>query len=317
VSDTFAIIGAGALGGYYGARLHKVGRTVHFLFNRDYDHVREHGLRVVSEPHGDFSVPAADLHAYGSPQDLPPSDVVLVCLKTTHNHLLPDILPHVVTDGGVVVLMQNGLGEEQRVADMTGVGDRVTILGGLAFLCSNKVGPGDIHHLDYGHLRFGQFTPDGSDTGVTDTLRSIGDTFKDAGLPVDLEPNLALARWKKLVWNVPFNGLSVVLNRTTDVIVGHPDTRQHAADLMTEVQTGAAACGHAIEQHFLDAMMRNTDKMVAYKPSMMLDHEQRRPLEIEAIYGNPIRAARDAGVDLPRMAELYDRLRAIDEKNRG
>ncbi|MBI1373868.1 MAG: putative 2-dehydropantoate 2-reductase [Phycisphaera sp.] len=309
---TYAIVGVGALGGFYAGRLHHAGHPVHLLLHSDADHVRAHGLKVISEHHGDLSIPANAAHAYDDPAAMPRCDVVIVGLKTTHNHLLPGILPHVVADGGIVVMLQNGLGEERRVAEIDGVGGRCTILGGLAFLCSHKVGPGHIHHLDYGQVRFGQYTPDGRDAGVTETVRAVAGDFAKAGVPVELEPNLDLARWKKLVWNVPFNGLSVVLNTTTDVIVGHADTRRLSADLMREVQAGAAACGHAIDDAFLDLMMANTDRMVAYKPSMKLDHEACRPLELEAIYGNPIRAAASAGVALPRITMLYQQLKLID-----
>ena len=142
VPRSYAIIGTGALGGFYGARLHRAGAEVHFLLHSDHDHVRRHGLKVQSK-NGDFHLP--QVNAHGRAEDMPRCDVVLVALKTTHNHLLPGILPHVVKDDGVVLVIQNGLGMEHDVARIVGP---ARVMGGLSFLCSNKVGPGHIRHLD-------------------------------------------------------------------------------------------------------------------------------------------------------------------------
>jgi 2-dehydropantoate 2-reductase len=287
----FAIIGTGALGGYYGARLHHAGRTVHFLLHSDFDHVRQHGLRVESI-HGDFSIDKPLIHA--DPSEMPPCDFVIVAIKSTHNHLLPDLLPP-------------GLGVEQAAAAVVGP-DRV--IGGLAFLCSNKIGPGHIRHLDYGLIRLGEFDPDPDHKprGISDRMRQLGHHFESAGLPIVLEDDLLLARWKKLVWNVPYNGLSVVMNTTTDILNAHPATRRLCHALMHEVVAGAASFGRHIGEDFVASMLKHTDDMVAYHPSMKLDYEAGRMMEIEAIHGNPLRAAASRGVDLPRMSMLYEQL---------
>lgn len=305
---SYAILGTGGLGGYFGARLHHAGSPAHFLLHSDYHHVVKNGLRVESK-FGDFSIRSPQVYARA--EDMPRCYVVLIATKSTHNHLLPHFLPPVVKPGGAVLVMQNGLGMEERVAAI--VGPAVHVIGGMAFLCSHKAGPGHIRHLDYGQVRLGEYSATGQAAGITPWVRAIADDFLRAGVPVEMEEDLLLARWKKLVWNVPYNGLSVVMNATTDRLMADLHTRALCESLMREVVAGAAAFGRAIDESFIELMMTNTDKMVAYKPSMMLDHERGRPMEVEAIYGNPLRAAAARGVPLPRIESLYRQLKFLEK----
>ncbi len=307
VKNQYAIVGVGGLGGYYGGRLHHAGHAVHFLLHSDYEQVRRQGLRVESV-HGDFSIISP--HAYSRAQDMPRCDVVLVGLKSTQNGVLPQVLPYLVKPGGAVLMMQNGLGIEEQVAKVVPSG--VEIFGGLAFLCSHKVGPGHIRHMDYGHIRFGAYRGEGLPAGVPPLLRAVAEDFRRAGLPVDVEGDLLGARWKKLVWNVPYNGLSVVMRSTTERLMAHPQMRALCQSLMREVVAGAAAFGRAIDEAFVQKMLTDTDTMVAYKPSMLLDYERGQPMEIEAIYGNPVRAAAARGCAMPRVQMLYEQLKFLD-----
>ncbi len=303
---SYAILGTGAVGGYYGARLHHGGLEVHFLLHSDFRDVREHGLRVEST-HGDFSIRSP--HAYAAASDLPPCDVAMVCLKTTQNHLLRELVPPAVKRAGVVVMLQNGLGIEEAAAEIL---PEHTIVGGLAFLCSNKVGPGHIHHLDYGDVRLGQHARDGSAAGVTAAVLAIANDFQRAGLSVEPEEDLIAARWKKLVWNIPYNGLCAVHGCPTDVLMSDPRRRARCEGIMREVVAAAAACGRPVDPAFVPVMLAATEKMASYKPSMLLDRERGQALEIEAIYGNPLRAARATGLACPLIAELYEQLQGID-----
>jgi 2-dehydropantoate 2-reductase len=307
---SYNIIGTGALGGYYGARLFHGGCDVRFLLHSDYDHVRQHGLKIDS-PEGDFSIHAPQI--YASAEDLPPSDVVIVALKTTQNALLETLLPAAAAENACVLMMQNGLGIEAEAARV--VPGR-TILGGLAFLCSNKMGPGHIRHVDYGNIRLGQYRADGRAAGVTETMSGIARDFRDGGIGVELEDDLNVARWKKLVWNVPYNGLCVVHGCTTDVLMGNPDTRRLVEVIMREVIAIAGAHGHHIDDGFVATMLTHTEKMARYKPSMKLDHERAQPLELEAIYARPLNAAREVGIVCPRIEKLYEELLSMDPANR-
>jgi len=307
----YAVVGTGALGGFYGARLQQGGAELHYLLHRDYDHVKQHGL-VVESVEGDFTLP--QVNAYQRVADMPTCDVVIVALKTTQNHFLNELLLPIVKPDGVVLVLQNGLGVEAEVAQIVG-SDRV--LGGLCFLCSNKVGPGHIHHLDYKKIAMGEYKPDNSPGGVSDRMKAIAADFERAGIPIDLADDLVLARWKKLMWNIPFNGLSVILNATTDAMMQDPHARTLATRLMEEVQQGAAAQGRQVPDAFLQQMLDHTDAMKPYRTSMKIDYDEQRPLEVEAMYGNPLQAAKAAGVQLLRIEVLYQQLKFLDQQNRG
>jgi len=302
----FAIIGTGAVGGYYGALLQRTGFDVHFLLHHDYDHVRENGL-IIDSANGNFQLPF--VKAYDDPQKMPCCDVVIVALKTTSNTALKHILPHVVKKEGFVLTLQNGLGSEEEIAALVGA---QRVLGGLCFLCANKMGPGHIHHLDYGLITLGEYRNRGEPGGITPRLEQLGASMQSAGIPIKLIKDLALTRWKKLVWNIPFNGLSVIKNTLTDQLVKHPETRGLCETLMNEVAAAAAVCARPIDPDFIEKMIIDTEKMNPYAPSMKLDFDQGKPMEIESIYGNPLREAKAAGVDMPETEKLYKQLRAIN-----
>ncbi|MBD1940270.1 putative 2-dehydropantoate 2-reductase [Microcoleus sp. FACHB-68] len=307
---TYAILGTGAVGGFYGSRLQKAGLDVHFLLHSDYEHVRQHGL-VVESPEGDFVLP--HVKAYCNADEMPRCDVVVIALKSTYNHLLPKLLPAALKDSSVVLLLQNGWGIETEVAKIVGA-ERV--MGGLCFVCSNKVGPGFIRHLDYSAVTLGEYAPDYQPAGITERMRLIASDFERAGIPIEQAEDLMLARWKKLVWNIPYNGLSVILNARTDELMADAHIRILVEQLMQEVVAGAAAYNRAIPDSFIQKMLDHTAKMKPYRTSMKIDYDEKRPLEVEAIVGNPWRAAQSAGVELPQIAMLYRQLKFLDAQNR-
>jgi 2-dehydropantoate 2-reductase len=177
-------------------------------------------------------------------------------------------------------------------------------------------GPGYIRHLDFGHVSIGHFTKNGSPSGITKDMKSIAEDFEKAGVEVELANDLGLARWKKLVWNVPYNGLSVVLNATTEQLMKNPHSRGLVKRLMQEILAGASACGHPFEEEFIGKMLEYTDSMTPYKTSMKIDFDRKRPMEVESIFGAPLKAATNAGVELPLLSMLYGELKYLDEKNK-
>jgi 2-dehydropantoate 2-reductase len=297
-----AVIGTGAVGGYYGALLQKSGYDLHFLLHRDYEHVRENGLFVES-PNGNIRLPK--INAYNNPREMPRCDIVIVALKTIANALLPKILPYVLKEEGIVVTLQNGLGSDTGIASIVGA-DRV--LGGLCFLCANKIEPGHIVHLDYGLITLGEYRLDEQPGGLTHRLNGMGDLFSQAGISIQLIEDLALARWKKLVWNIPFNGLAVVKDSMTDALVKNPKTRILCEKLMNEVAHASAVCSRPIDSSFITKMLNDTERMAPYAPSMKLDYDRGNPMEIESIYGIPLHAARSKGISMPETERLYRQL---------
>ncbi len=296
----YAIIGTGAIGGYYGARLAQSGQEVHFLLHSDYDYVKEHGLQVDS---CDGSFHLDHVNAFKDTSDMPAVDVVLVCLKTINNHLLDTLLPPLLGKDTVVVLIQNGIGVE---ADVEARFPGIQLVAGLAFICSGKTEPGRVNHQCYGHINFGNYS-----CRDNDRMQALLNDFNAAGIKAG-EVEYQEARWKKAVWNMPFNGMTVALNTQTDLLLKNPDTRQLIYDQMMEVIGAARHLGvTGLDASFADLMIKMTDEMTPYSPSMKLDYDFHRPMEIHYLYSRPIEIAREAGFRMPKLEMLEAELKFL------
>ncbi len=298
----YAVIGSGGIGGFYGSMLAKMGKEVHFLFHSDYDFVAQNGLKVDSV-YGDFHLP--QVNAYNSTQNMPKVDIVLVGMKTTNNHLLKDLIQPILKEDTIVVMIQNGMGVERQLAEEL---PGTHIAGGLAFICSEKIGPGHIHHMDLGRIIIGSYN--GEDANK---LEAFAKDMTEAGVPCELSENLYHTRWQKLLWNVPFNGLTVVMNSTTDQLVKSDATRQLVTDIMVEVVEAAKSCGAQLDDKLIDATLDMTLKMKPYAPSMKVDFEHKRPLEVDAIYTQPILEAKKHGYNMQKVEMLEKQLLYINE----
>ena len=296
---SYGIIGTGAIGGYYGAMLAKAGNEVHFLFHKDYEYVKQHGLQVDS-CNGDFHL--HDVRAYAHTSEMPQCDVVLVCLKTVNNHLLTSLLPPLLHPETVVVLIQNGIGVE---ADVQKMFPEAHLAAGLAFICSAKTEPGRVSHQCYGSINLANYSCD--DT----TLQAVRDDLLKAGVEARLV-EYHEARWKKAVWNMPFNGMTVALHTETDKLLSNPHTRRLIREQIMEVVGVARQLGvKNVDEEFVEKMLVTTDAMVPYSPSMRLDYDFHRPMEIDYLYTRPIEIAREAGTDMPKLAMLEAELRFL------
>ncbi len=296
-----AIVGAGAIGGYYGAKLAHHGRDVHFLMRGDLRERRRLGLRVQGKGE-DFRL--ARLNCYGTTEEIGPCDLVLIALKATSNQDLLPLLPPLLHEQTMLLTLQNGLGNEEFLAEHFGA-ERV--IGGLCFICLNRVSPGVIEHYDHGRVVLGEF-------GGYPLPRThdISWEFKRSGVVCSVAGNLGLERWRKLVWNIPFNGLAITAGGVdTAGIMGDERLRATTLALMDEVIAAANKCGYALPTAVALEQMKRTDEMGAYKPSTLIDFEAGKPLEIEAIWGEPLRRARAAGCEVPQLAALYEQLQEI------
>jgi 2-dehydropantoate 2-reductase len=284
------------------------------LLHRDYHHVKEQGLLIDSKD-GNFRLP--QVNAYYDVAKMPLCDVIIIALKTTCNHLLSILLPPLIKPGAIILVLQNGLDIEQEIYQL--LADRhllneVVIIGGLCFLCSNKIGPGHIHHLDYGQITLGEYRHHYTLAGITAKMKNIAADFENAGIQIELLEDLLLGRWKKLVWNIPYNGLSVVLNARTDELMNNLYTRQLVENLMDEVVIAAKSTERMIPKSFVEMMLEYTMNMKPYRTSMKIDFDEKRPLEIEAIFGNSLRKVKELGVELPLINGLYQQLKFLDSR---
>nr|WP_279309545.1 putative 2-dehydropantoate 2-reductase [Pseudomonas koreensis] len=306
------IIGTGAIGGFYGVMLARAGFDVHFLLRSEFSAVAERGLQVDSAVHGALTL--NPVQAYSSAEDMPPCDWLLVGAKTTSNAgLAPSIIQAAKPDAKVLVL-QNGLDVEDSLRAL--LPDSLHLLGGLCLICVHREGPGQITHQALGAVNVGYHSGPAPDDAARMAIVEEGaGLFRAAGLDSQAMPNLHQARWQKLVWNIPYNGLSVLLGASTTPLMADTDSRALIQALMAEVVQGAKACGHDMPPGYAEYLFMITEKMPDYWPSMYHDFLHKRPLELEAIYARPLAAAKAAGCELPRIESLYRTLSFIDRRN--
>ena len=330
-----AVVGCGAVGSYYGAKLAHAGQEVHFLLRSDYEVVRRKGVFVRS-PQGDFRVRP---RCARSPEEIGPSDLVLIALKTTANDQLGHLLPRLIGSHTAVVTLQNGLGNEDQIARFVPASQ---IMGGLCFVCLNRIEPGVIQHLDHGLVVLGEFQG-----WPEPRTHDVATMIRHAGVPCSVTDNLARAHWEKLVWNIPFNGLGVAGSAgleamttshslssaasprrmdalrtphslgpclTTDKLLGDPEWAKLVRELMLEVIAVARALGFAVEDALADKQIERTRTMAAYKASTLIDFERGQPLELESLFLEPLRQAERAGVPAPRLSALCAVLKALDAR---
>src|SRR5437667_8326990 len=316
------VVGCGALGSYYGAKLGRDGREVHLLLRSDYEAVRRNGVQVRSVE-GDFHVQPKCARAAA---EIGVCDLVLIGLKTTANHQFPRLLPPLVGAKTAVMTLQNGLGNEAQMAALFGP---EKILGGLCFVCLNRVEPGVIHHLAHGTIVMGEHQ-----RWPEPRTHELASMFRHSGVPCKVTDNLERAHWEKLVWNIPFNGLGVasaagyealtgapwarIIPRSTspclgtDQLLGDPRWEQLVRELMLEVIAAANALGFKIPESLAAKQIERTRTMGAYKASTLIDFERGQPLELQSMFLEPLRRARKAAVATPRLAALGEVLKALD-----
>jgi 2-dehydropantoate 2-reductase len=294
-----AIVGSGAIGTYYGARLAAGGNDVRFLVRTGFQTVKEHGLHITG--------PGEDLRVklYRSTNEIGICDLAVVAIKTTSNDLLAEFLHPLLSEKTTVLTLQNGLGNEEILGELFG---RDRIMGGLCFICLRRSAPGIVHRYDHGHINIGE-----SSGRPQDRTRAIAGEFQRCGITCGVVDDLIFERWRKLVWNIPFNGLSILAGGIdTAAILSDRNLHRAAAQLMHEVIAGANRCGFQLEKSAVEEQVRRTQTMGKYKPSTLIDFENGKPLEIEAIWGEPLRRALAAGAEMPRLEQMYAALKSLN-----
>ncbi len=299
-----AVAGTGAIGGFYGGKLALGGRDVHFLVRSGFDQIKRSGIRIRGKKEN-FHVSNAQV--YQSPTEIGPCDLVLIALKATKNDAMLELIPPLLHGHTILLTLQNGLGNEEFLAQHFGA-ERV--MGGLCFICLNRISPGLIEHLDYGHLNLGELT------GLAkERTHNLAREFSECGVESRVVNNLMEERWRKLVWNIPFNGLTITAGGITTADILRDDSLRSAAiALMNEVVVGAKSCGYNMPMDVVLEQIKRTETMGAYKPSTLLDLEAGRALEVEAIWGEPLRRAQSQGMAMPRLEQLYTRLKTLDAR---
>lgn len=317
------VVGSGALGCFYGGRLCRIGQDVHLLLRGDFETVRDHGLRIVSEE-GDRLVHP---HAHDDPEEIGECDLVVVGLKTTANDCFAELITPLLNRDTEILCMQNGLGNCELLGELFG---SKRVMGGLCFVCLNRTAPGVVHHIAFGKVVMGNLG-----RPANQRTRAIADLFQEARIPSEVSENLESSQWEKLVWNIPFNGLGVAgaagleaLDSagekmharpgpvmTTDQLLGDPRWEEWVRGLMGEIIAAANAKGLKIDNGLSERMIDYTRDMAEYRASTLIDFELGKPLEMESMFLEPLRQARATGIEAPRLEALCAVLSKVDARS--
>jgi 2-dehydropantoate 2-reductase len=299
------VVGTGAIGGFYSAKLAQAGAQVSVVCRSDYDVIKAQGIQVTSV-WGDFHfAPARVLRSVEDYPDI--ADYILVGLK-----VLPEVDPVAMIRAAVrpqtaIFLLQNGIDIELPVAQAFPDNE---VISGLAFICVSRTAPGQVHHQDFGRLAIGCYP-----SGYSVKAQQLGGLFESVGVPCLVTPEVVTARWQKLVWNAPFNPISVLGGGVdTESILVCPPSAQLARQVMSEVCLLARSSGHELAADIIDRNLTDTLRMKPYKTSMLLDFEAGRPMEVEAILGNAVRIAQRLGISVPYLESLYGLLALVQQR---
>ncbi len=295
-----AIVGAGAIGAFYGVKLAQAGHDVRFLLRGDYDVVRERGFEI----HDRGNVSRVRVSGHRSPEEIGPCELVFIALKTTANARYAELVSPLVGAGTRVLTVQNGLGNTERLGGLFGAEN---VLGGVCYATINRTAPGVVRTSGRTLLWLAE-----SVGPARERTRELAALFSAAGLAAEAKDSLDETLWKKLCWNVPFNGLCIAGgNIDCAELVASPDLVELSWALMRELQSAARANGVEIPDAHLQKQLDVTVKCGAYLPSSLLDFRAKKPVEIESIWGEPLRRGNARGVPMPHLETLYRLLRKL------
>ena len=294
------IVGTGAIGGWYAALLAEAGHEVHCLARSDFEVIQKNGLAIRNLGRERIVRVAS---ASPDAASIGPCDLVVVTIKSTSNHALPELLRPLLGPGTIVMTLQNGMGNVEVLAQLLPV---ELVVAGLCFVCINRLAPAVIDTSLAGYVRIAA-----ASGPVNAAVETCVGTFAGAGVDCQAEASLESVLWKKLCWNIPFNGLSIVGGSiTTDLILASPVLNERAYVLMKEVQAAADARGHGFEDAHIKRQFVVTVGMGPYRPSSLIDFVEGRDVEVEGIWGEPLRRGLAAGVPMPETEKLVAEIKA-------
>ena len=301
------VIGAGAIGAFYGAALQAGGADVSVICRSEFDTVRERGFSIESNRFGTRVFrPSQVLCTAGEYRDGPP-DYALVCVKVVEGTDRAALIRDAIGPETAIVLIENGVEIEDEIAAAFPGNELVSA---LAFVQVSRVAPGKVKHFAFGDLSFGNYP-----SGLTERTKRLAALLEAGGIKCKLTEDVVTARWQKCLWNAVFNPISVmggVLD--TGHILGTAEGEDLVRRAMREVCAVAAATGHPIAESLIDQFIEGTRRAPPYKTSMALDYENGRQMETEVILGNAVRAGRREKIAIPSLEALYALMKMVERK---
>lgn len=292
-----AVIGAGGVGGYFGAKLAQAGNDVAFVARGEHLRaLRAGGLRVESAG-GDIVL--RDVVATDDVSSLPPVDVVMFCVKLWDVERAALQIAPLVESGGVAIPFQNGVDSPNILVRALG---EAHVLGGVAYIAASIRAPGVIAHVgSMARLRVGAF---GSQ--LAERAESFVAAAKAAGIDAQAAPDIRGAIWEKFVFLTALSGVTSIARQPVGVIRADPDMRAAFESAMRETVAVAGARGVALPDGFVAAQMRAIDALPAeMRSSMLNDLVAGHRLEAPWLCGRVTRLAAEAGIAAPVNATIY------------
>jgi 2-dehydropantoate 2-reductase len=296
------VMGAGAVGAYFGARLRAAGEDVVLCARGEHLRViRERGLDIASI-RGNLKI---EVSATDTPRDFAPYDLILFCVKAYDTDAAARAIEGCLKPGGAILTIQNGVENEANLAAIFG---RDAVMGGNARVGVEVLAPGKITHLSTGQIDFGEL-----DGRESERAKAIAAVFQRAGILGQLSADIMTLRWDKLVWNGALNTVATLTRRRVGEILDDPESMKLLRTLMKEIVDVARAEGARISDDRIDAYIAHSQKNLrALKTSTQQDLEHGKALEYEALSGAVVRAARRHGISAPANETVYALLRLLD-----
>jgi 2-dehydropantoate 2-reductase len=296
----FVILGAGAVGGFYGALLSRSGCDVSVVARGAHlDAIRKDGLRVVSSAVGDFT---ARVGAESDPARIGVADTVIVAVKTYDNSTALPLLKPLVGPATTVLTIQNGVESAEQVA--AAVGERATIAG-ATYIATAIDGPGVIKQTgSHRRVVFGEFF--GATDAISDRVRQIESLMKAADIDAQAVADARPAIWEKFIYLAPFAAFTGASRLPLGPIWSDADSRKAFLHAVTEVEAVARASGAKVPSELAEKVEQYVGAIPpTTRSSLLIDLSQGRRIEVESLLGAVVRRGRALGVQTPMMEALY------------
>ena len=290
------VIGAGAIGSFYSAKLAQVGVEITLWCRSDYDFIKKNGIKIESYE-GDFQfIPHKILKNLHEIYD--EFDYILIATKALPSIDIPALIKNILKAKTKIILIQNGIHIEKNIAENFPNNE---LISAIAFIGVSRKSVGVICHQEYGKIIIGTYGKKASDA-----VHFLENLWKKSGIEVVVTDEILLERWKKLVWNGAFNPLSVVLRgKNTAEILNSDLALNLVKNIMNEICNLAKIDNCELPSDVIEKNILATQKMKPYKTSMLLDFEAGREMEVEAILGNAIKFAQSKSMSTPYLSTIY------------
>lgn len=309
VNVRIAVVGVGAVGGYFGWRLVQAGEDVVFVARGDNYKVLRAGGLTVETPDGNSSVKA--VHVVDDPQECGPVDVVLLGVKAWQVPSAAEALRPLIGSDTFVVPLQNGVEAPFQLADTLGWKH---VFGGLCYIVCFKLGPGHIRHAGMEpYIAFGEVDQKSSERG-----RPLQEAFLRVNVKSEIPPDIQAAMWEKFLFIGSLSGVAAITRAPVGVVRSVPVTRLMLEQIMKEIAAVAAARGVSLIPDAISRTLSVIDRLPpAATTSMQRDIMEGRPSELSAHNGAVARLGLEVGVPAPLNSLIYGSLLPLELKARG